>query len=130
MSLLEKCRESQPVIQRIIESTTDDEAMLFEALNLNDELQQVVSRYEELEAGLKSEQLQLPEKSANTMDNVPVVVDQDNEVVKAVDSLKTLSIGESNDKNKAEESSSKNSDESSSKNRDESSSNKKDDELK
>ncbi|KAK9201499.1 hypothetical protein WN944_016702 [Citrus x changshan-huyou] len=54
VSMLEKCKESQPVIQRIIESTTDDEAMLFEALNLHDELQLVVSRYEELEAAVQS----------------------------------------------------------------------------
>lgn len=53
MSMLEKCKESQPVIQRIIESTTD-EAMLFEALSLHDELQLVVSRYEELEAAVQS----------------------------------------------------------------------------
>lgn len=54
VSMLEKCKESQPVIQRIIESTTDDEAMLFEALNLHDELQLVVSRCEELEAAVQS----------------------------------------------------------------------------
>ncbi|KAL5796519.1 hypothetical protein ACOSQ2_001339 [Xanthoceras sorbifolium] len=66
VSLVEKCKESQPVIQRIIESTTDDEGMLFEALNLNDELQQVTSKYEELEAALKSSG-ELPENS-NTME--------------------------------------------------------------
>ncbi|KAF2292717.1 hypothetical protein GH714_027251 [Hevea brasiliensis] len=54
VSLLEKCKQSQVVIQRIIESTTDDEAMLFEALNLNDELQLVISQYELLEAGLNT----------------------------------------------------------------------------
>lgn len=54
LSMLEKCKESQPVIQRIIESTTDDEGMLFEAINLHDELQQAISRYSELEAALKS----------------------------------------------------------------------------
>lgn len=47
-SMLNKCTESQPVIQRIIETTTDDEAMLFEALSLHDELQQVISRCEKL----------------------------------------------------------------------------------
>lgn len=36
------------MIQRIIESTGDDEAMLFEALNLHDELQQILAKYEEL----------------------------------------------------------------------------------
>ncbi|KAF5738945.1 TOM1-like protein 1-like isoform X1 [Tripterygium wilfordii] len=54
LSLLEKCKESQPVVQTIVETTTDDEAMLFEALNLHEELPQVVRRYEELEKALKS----------------------------------------------------------------------------
>ncbi|KAK9265635.1 hypothetical protein L1049_021482 [Liquidambar formosana] len=71
VSMLEKCTQSQPVVQRIIESTTDDEGMLFEALSLHDELQQVISRYAELEAALKSGE-QLPEDSvtpeANTAD--------------------------------------------------------------
>lgn len=37
-----------------MESTTDEEETLFEALYLNDELQQVVSKYEELEAAQNS----------------------------------------------------------------------------
>lgn len=53
LSMLEKCKESQPVIQRIIESTSNDEAMLFETLNLNDELQQVIAKYEEIHAAVK-----------------------------------------------------------------------------
>ncbi|XP_022758414.1 TOM1-like protein 2 isoform X2 [Durio zibethinus] len=53
-SMLEKCKQSQPVIQMIIEGTTDDDGILFEALNLNDELQQVISKFEKLEAGSKS----------------------------------------------------------------------------
>ncbi|GLU07762.1 hypothetical protein SLE2022_247100 [Rubroshorea leprosula] len=53
LSMLEKCKHSQTVIQTIIESTTDDEGILFEALNLHDELQRVITRYEELEAGSK-----------------------------------------------------------------------------
>ena len=44
VSLMEKCKQSQPLIQMIIESTTDDESVLFEALHLNDELQRVLSR--------------------------------------------------------------------------------------
>ncbi|KAF2286807.1 hypothetical protein GH714_030466 [Hevea brasiliensis] len=70
VSLLEKCKQSQIVIQRIIETTTDDEAMLFEALNLHDELQQVISQYEALEAGLNSGE-QLPGGSDNTKDDLP-----------------------------------------------------------
>ncbi|KAK3193539.1 hypothetical protein Dsin_024849 [Dipteronia sinensis] len=68
--MVEKCKESQPVIQRIIESTADDEGMLFEALNLNDELQQVISKYEELEITLKSGG-ELPGNSDTTDANSP-----------------------------------------------------------
>ena len=68
-SMLEKCKQSQPVIQMIIEGTTDDDGILFEALNLNDELQQVISKFEELEAGSKSGR-QLTEISGTTEANV------------------------------------------------------------
>jgi hypothetical protein len=79
VSLVDKCKQSQPVIQRIIESTTDDEAMLFEALNLHDELQQVILRYNELEAGIKSRE-HLPESSSNTGANIlPAQVEPHNE---------------------------------------------------
>lgn len=50
MSLLDKCKQSLYVIKEIVQSTTNDEETLFEALYLNDELQQLVSKYEELEA--------------------------------------------------------------------------------
>ncbi|KAF2547804.1 hypothetical protein F2Q70_00019507 [Brassica cretica] len=46
VSLVEKCKQSQPLIQMIIASTTDDEGVLFEALHVNDELQRVLSIYE------------------------------------------------------------------------------------
>ncbi|XP_050364526.1 TOM1-like protein 2 [Argentina anserina] len=63
MNMLDKCKESQPVVQRIIETTTDDEGMLFEALFLHEELQQVISKYEELEASQNSagQQLENPD---------------------------------------------------------------------
>ncbi|TKY62357.1 Class E vacuolar protein-sorting machinery protein HSE1 [Spatholobus suberectus] len=54
VSLLDKCKQSLSIIKGIVESTTNDEATLFEALYLNDELQQVVSKYEELEAAQRS----------------------------------------------------------------------------
>ncbi|GMI69291.1 hypothetical protein HRI_000598400 [Hibiscus trionum] len=54
-SMLEKCKQSQLAIQMIIESTTDDDGILFEALNLNDELQQVISKFEGLETGSKAD---------------------------------------------------------------------------
>lgn len=48
-SILEKCKQSQPMIQRIIETTIDDECMLFEALSLNEELQQIISKFSQLD---------------------------------------------------------------------------------
>ncbi|RWW83672.1 hypothetical protein BHE74_00007807, partial [Ensete ventricosum] len=47
-TLFQQCRQSQYTIQSIIEAAGDDEAVLFEALNVNDELQRVLSKYEEL----------------------------------------------------------------------------------
>ncbi|XP_051118865.1 TOM1-like protein 2 [Andrographis paniculata] len=55
-SMLEKCKQSVPSVQRIVETTSDDEVMLFDALNLHDELQAVISKYDELAAALESGQ--------------------------------------------------------------------------
>ncbi|KAG8389208.1 hypothetical protein BUALT_Bualt02G0205000 [Buddleja alternifolia] len=63
ISMLSKCKQSLPVVQRIIESTSDDEVMLFDALNLHDELQLVISRHAELAAVLESGQ---PKNHNNT----------------------------------------------------------------
>ncbi|KAH7692872.1 Target of Myb protein 1 [Dioscorea alata] len=46
-TLVQQCHQSQTTIQRIIE-TANDEALLFEALNVNDELQKALSKYEQL----------------------------------------------------------------------------------
>ncbi|OIT08368.1 PREDICTED: TOM1-like protein 2 [Nicotiana attenuata] len=54
VSMLENCKQSLAIIQRIVESTSGDEGLMFEALNLHDELQQVISKYEEMEAALES----------------------------------------------------------------------------
>ncbi|XP_076943424.1 TOM1-like protein 2 [Bidens hawaiensis] len=48
VSMLEKCKESLPVVQRIAEITTDDDALLFEALNLHDELEHIIARCSEI----------------------------------------------------------------------------------
>ncbi|OAY81927.1 TOM1-like protein 2 isoform X1 [Ananas comosus] len=47
-TLVQQCQQSQYTIQRIIESAGDNEALLFEALNVNDEVQKVLSKYEEM----------------------------------------------------------------------------------
>ncbi|XVF30483.1 hypothetical protein REPUB_Repub16aG0061900 [Reevesia pubescens] len=46
--LVQQCRHSQSTVLRIIETTGDNEALLFEALNVNDEIQKALSKYEEL----------------------------------------------------------------------------------
>ena len=48
-SVVENCREYEPLMRRIIENTDNDETLLFEALNLYDELQQVLSKHKELD---------------------------------------------------------------------------------
>lgn len=45
-TLVEQCRQSQSTIQRMVERAGDNEAMLFEALNVNDEIQQIISKFE------------------------------------------------------------------------------------
>ncbi|XP_058206411.1 TOM1-like protein 1 [Rhododendron vialii] len=47
-TLVHQCHRSQYTVQRIIETAGDNEALLFEALNVNDEIQKVISRYEDL----------------------------------------------------------------------------------
>ncbi|GMH20885.1 hypothetical protein Nepgr_022727 [Nepenthes gracilis] len=66
ISMLEKCKDSQPLLQRIVESTTDDEGTLFEALNLHDELHRVISKFEEMEVSGKPEEQ--PPQELNTVD--------------------------------------------------------------
>ncbi|KAK4256146.1 hypothetical protein QN277_009051 [Acacia crassicarpa] len=47
-TLVQQCHQSQFTVQRIVETAGDDEALLFEALNVNDEIQKVLTKYEEL----------------------------------------------------------------------------------
>lgn len=48
--LAQQCHQSQYTVQRIIETSGDDEALLFEALSVNDEIQKVLSKFEEMKA--------------------------------------------------------------------------------
>lgn len=56
VSMLDKCKESLPVVQRIAETTTDDDILLFEALSLHDELEEIISRCAEIKGKVGSEQ--------------------------------------------------------------------------
>jgi hypothetical protein len=58
LALVEQCRQSQFKIQRIIESAGDNDPNIFEALNVNDELQHVLIKYEEMSHSNSGEQLQ------------------------------------------------------------------------
>lgn len=49
-TLEQQCRQSQYTVMRIIETAGDDEALLFEALSVNDEIQKVLSKYEGMKA--------------------------------------------------------------------------------
>ncbi|KAE8077478.1 hypothetical protein FH972_016038 [Carpinus fangiana] len=48
VTLVQQCRQSQSTVLRIIETAGDNEALLFEALNVNDEIQKALSKYEEM----------------------------------------------------------------------------------
>ncbi|CAD6204625.1 unnamed protein product [Miscanthus lutarioriparius] len=47
-TLVQQCQQCQYKIQRIIETAGDNEAQLFEALSIHEELQKVLSKYEKL----------------------------------------------------------------------------------
>ncbi|OIT40033.1 PREDICTED: TOM1-like protein 2 [Nicotiana attenuata] len=47
-TLVQQCRQSLNTVQRIIETAGDNEALLFEALNINDEVQKALLKYNEL----------------------------------------------------------------------------------
>lgn len=47
-TLMHQCQQSQYTIQRIIDAVGDNESILSEALNVNDELQKVLLKYEDL----------------------------------------------------------------------------------
>lgn len=57
---MQQCYQSQHTIQRIIETVGDNEAVLFEALSVNDEVQKVLSKYEEMKKPNASENTERP----------------------------------------------------------------------
>lgn len=61
-TLVEQCRQSQLSVQRFIERGAENEQLLFEALNVNDELQQVLTKFEEMSTShvMKSNQYSEP----------------------------------------------------------------------
>uniref|UniRef100_A0A0A9EUI9 VHS domain-containing protein n=1 Tax=Arundo donax TaxID=35708 RepID=A0A0A9EUI9_ARUDO len=54
-ALVQQCQQCQYTIQRIVETAGDNEAWLFEALSIHEELQKVLSKYEELKEPVRVE---------------------------------------------------------------------------
>ena len=54
-TLVQQCQQCQYTIQRIVETAGENEAQLFEALSIHDELQKVLSKYEELKEPVVAE---------------------------------------------------------------------------
>lgn len=54
-TLVQQCQQCQYTIQRIVETAGDNEAQLFEALSIHDELQKVLSKYEDLKEPIVAE---------------------------------------------------------------------------
>ncbi|GLJ49234.1 hypothetical protein SUGI_1039780 [Cryptomeria japonica] len=71
-TLVEQCRQSQFTVQRLVESAGDAESFLYEALNVNDEIQHVLSKYEEMIKALKPEPAHVSEPAS-----IPVVVEEE-----------------------------------------------------
>ncbi|XP_056858670.1 TOM1-like protein 2 [Raphanus sativus] len=79
VSLMEKCKQSQPLIQMIIESTTDDETVLFEALHVNDELQRVLAIYEKPDESEKEASMVVEQESSGSKDAGPKPTEEEEE---------------------------------------------------
>ncbi|KAM3225769.1 hypothetical protein ACQJBY_058473 [Aegilops geniculata] len=59
-TLVQQCYQSQHTIQRFIETAGDNEALLFEALSVNDEVLKVLSKYEEMKKPMVSARTEQP----------------------------------------------------------------------
>ncbi|KAL8534766.1 hypothetical protein ACS0TY_010699 [Phlomoides rotata] len=97
-TLLHQCRESQFTVQTIIETAGDNEAVLFEALNMNDEIQKVLSKYEDMKRPVvvppEPEPAMIP--VADQPDNLPHAVKEEDPVRKH-DDAQTAIHGENSD---------------------------------
>ncbi|KAL3700982.1 hypothetical protein R1sor_019004 [Riccia sorocarpa] len=65
-ALVDQCRQSQLNLQRIIQRSGDEDPNLFEALNLNDELQKVLDKYQQASAPGASPTSTAPSAPATT----------------------------------------------------------------
>lgn len=54
-TLVQQCQQCQYTIQRIVETAGENEAQLFEALGIHEELQKVLAKYEELKEPVRVE---------------------------------------------------------------------------
>lgn len=54
-TLVQQCQQCQYTIQRIVETAGENEAQLFEALGIHEELQKVLAKYEDLKEPVRVE---------------------------------------------------------------------------
>ncbi|KAM7273944.1 hypothetical protein ACFE04_028608 [Oxalis oulophora] len=79
-TLVQQCRQSQTTVQQIIETAGDNEALLFEALNVNDEIQKALSKYEDMQKPITS-----PHSPEPAM--IPVAIEPDESLCAKEDAL-------------------------------------------
>jgi hypothetical protein len=70
---VEQCRVSQFKVQRIVERTGDADPVLFEALNVNDDLQRVLTKFEEMSKGAAEQ----PQPAESTFVHVQALDEED-----------------------------------------------------
>jgi hypothetical protein len=73
LTLVEQCRVSQFKVQRIVERTGDTDPVLFEALNVNDDLQRVLTKFEEMSKGAAEQ----PQPAESTFVHVQALDEED-----------------------------------------------------
>lgn len=71
-TLVQQCKQSQISVQRLLENAGDNETLLYEALNVNDEIQTVLCKYEQMLKASKPECAHVSEPAS-----IPVHVEED-----------------------------------------------------
>ncbi|KAI4330797.1 hypothetical protein MLD38_029046 [Melastoma candidum] len=97
-TLGQQCRQSQYTVQRIIETAGENEALLFEALSINDDIQRVLQKYEEMQkpasAPAETEPAMIP--VASESDESPVL-GKEEALVRKPAGIRTAAAGGSHD---------------------------------
>ncbi|XP_022643148.1 TOM1-like protein 1 [Vigna radiata var. radiata] len=96
-TLVQQCRQSQTTVHRIIETSWDNEALLCEALNINDEIEKVVKRYEEMKKKKKHAVVALEPETAIEAYEAPHFTEEEALVRKSGSSRSEVQRGNQDD---------------------------------